>query len=150
MTNLRDNVKAFHEAMDMDDPLRPVVPSDDVVMLRARLITEEYFETMRALFVMSHVDGRIFSAAESSVLELIEMFTPGVNLTELADGLADLMYVCEGSFLAFGINSAPIHAEVQRANMAKIGGPIREDGKRLKPAGWTPPDIAGAIAAQHA
>ena len=48
MTNLRDNVKAFHDAMNMDDLARPGVPSEDVVRLRARLITEEYFETMRA------------------------------------------------------------------------------------------------------
>ena len=30
--------------------------------------------------------------------------------------------------------------------MAKAGGPLREDGKRLKPPGWTPPDIAGVLA----
>lgn len=30
--------------------------------------------------------------------------------------------------------------EVQRANMAKVGGPIRADGKRLKPPGWRGPD----------
>ncbi len=37
--------------------------------------------------------------------------------------------------------------EVHRSNMAKVGGPIRGDGKRLKPEGWTPPDVAGVLAA---
>lgn len=145
MTNLRDNVKAFHVAMDMWDPVRPVVPSDDVVRLRARLITEEYFETMRALFVR----GFHMQEAENCARAAINSARVSVELPEFADGLADLMYVTEGSFLAFGIDSTPIHAEVQRANMAKIGGPVREDGKRLKPPGWTPPDIDGVIEAQR-
>lgn len=38
------------------------------------------------------------------------------------------------------VDLRPFWEEIQRANMAKVGGPIREDGKRLKPAGWTPPD----------
>lgn len=38
------------------------------------------------------------------------------------------------------VDLEPFWLEVVRANMAKVGGPIREDGKRLKPAGWTPPD----------
>jgi predicted HAD superfamily Cof-like phosphohydrolase len=146
MTNLRDNVKAFHVAMEMFDPVRPCVPTDDVVRLRARLITEEYFETMRALFGTDED----FGAAEMSMRDFVNTAPVEPDLTEFADGLADLMYVAEGSFLAFGIDSAPIHAEVPRSNMAKVGGPIREDGKRLKPAGWTPPDIAGVIAAQSA
>ena len=70
-------------------------------------------------------------------------------MSEFADGLADMEYVCEGSFLAFGIHSGPIHAEVQRSNMAKVGGQRREDGKILKPVGWTPPDIAGEIEKQR-
>jgi hypothetical protein len=36
-----------------------------------------------------------------------------------------------------------------RTNMAKVGGPIVPNGKRLKPKGWQPPDIAGEIARQQ-
>jgi hypothetical protein len=71
-----------------------------------------------------------------------------VDMVELADGFADLDYVVEGARLEFGIHGQEIADEVQRANMAKVGGPIREDGKRLKPAGWKPPDIAGVLRAQ--
>lgn len=35
--------------------------------------------------------------------------------------------------------------EVQRANMDKVGGPIRADGKRLKPLGWRGPDHGPAL-----
>ena len=39
--------------------------------------------------------------------------------------------------------------EVHRANMAKAGGPRRhEDGKLLKPVGWSPPDIEGELKKQ--
>jgi hypothetical protein len=34
--------------------------------------------------------------------------------------------------------------------MAKVGGPVRPDGKKLKPEGWQPPDIAGILRAQIA
>jgi predicted HAD superfamily Cof-like phosphohydrolase len=144
-TDLRDNVKAFHDAMGMKDPARPAVPSDDIVRLRARLITEEYFETIRALF---RDESGWLHQAEQLAGESIKHDHVRVDLPEFVDGLADLMYVAEGSFLAFGIDSAPVHAEVQRSNMAKVGGPTREDGKCMKPPGWTPPDIAGVIEAQ--
>lgn len=29
--------------------------------------------------------------------------------------------------------------------MLDADGPVREDGKRLKPDGWTPPDIKGVL-----
>ena len=145
MTDLRDNVAAFHRAMEMNDPATPKIPTDAVVRLRANLITEEYFETMRALFGTDEV----FGEAEMAMQDFIAHAPVEPDLVEFADGLADLEYVCEGAFLAFGIDSGPIHAEVQRSNMAKVGGEVRADGKRLKPQGWTPPDIGGAIEAQR-
>ena len=56
--------------------------------------------------------------------------------------------VVEGCRVEMGINGAPIAAEVHRANMAKVGGPISPQGKRLKPPGWTPPDIEGELRKQ--
>ncbi len=136
--NIRDNVKTFHEAIGVSNGERPFVPADDVVRLRARLITEEFIETMSALF--PHNQGNL-DAIELSLMAIIEDASVDASLIEFADGLADLEYVCEGAFLAFGIDSGPVHAEVQRANLAKVGGPVREDGKHMKPEGWTPPDI---------
>jgi predicted HAD superfamily Cof-like phosphohydrolase len=71
-----------------------------------------------------------------------------VGLPELCDGLADVAYVCEGTFLEFGVDSGPIHAEVHRSNMAKVGGKADARGKIQKPAGWMPPDIGGCLRAQ--
>lgn len=150
-TDLRSNVAAFHAATGIKDPDRPCVPADDVVRLRARMLVEELFETLRSMFDVtpsSYVPSR-FVEAERTLVDLINRSMIRVSLPDYADGLADLMYIAEGGFLAFGIDSRPVHAEVQRANMAKVGGPVREDGKRLKPPGWTPPDIAGIIKRQQ-
>ena len=71
-----------------------------------------------------------------------------VRLPEFIDATHDLDYVVEGTRLECGVDGAPIAAEVHRANMAKAHGPMREDGKRLKPEGWTPPDIEGELVKQ--
>ena len=70
------------------------------------------------------------------------------NLVELVDALADLDYVVEGTRIEFGINGKPIADAVHAANMAKVGGGIRGDGKINKPEGWQPPDIAGELRKQ--
>lgn len=72
--------------------------------------------------------------------------TPAVRLVAVIDGLCDLLCVVYGAAAEFGVDLAPFWDEVHRTNMAKAGGPLREDGKRLKPPGWVPPDIAGVLA----
>lgn len=69
-------------------------------------------------------------------------------LVQVADGLADLIYVCLYTANAYGINMEPVWNEVQRTNMAKKGGPLREDGKLGKPVGWEPPNIKAILEAQ--
>ncbi len=54
--------------------------------------------------------------------------------------LVGLVATIMNTALAWGIPLRPFWAEVQRANMEKVGGPIRADGKRLKPPGWRAPD----------
>lgn len=67
------------------------------------------------------------------------------DIAEIADGLADLIYVCIGTALEYGIPLDAVMREVHRSNMAKVGGAMREDGKVLKPEGWQPPDTVGII-----
>lgn len=65
------------------------------------------------------------------------------------DGLIDLIVVCVGLLHSMGPYAEAAWREVMRSNMAKLNpdGTVtrREDGKVLKPEGWTPPDIAGVI-----
>lgn len=151
MTTIRDQVLEFHQAMGQPILPEPGIPYDARVRLRARLITEEFLETISAMFDVG--EGRPLNP-ELRVLKkvaarLIESATVRVDLVELADGLADLDYVVEGTRLEFGIDGGPIAAEVHRSNMAKAGGPVSPEGKRLKPPGWTPPDIAGCLESQR-
>ena len=146
-TWMTHNVSEFHKMMGVTDPTRPTVPSVDTIKLRARLITEEYIETMHALYGEDTTAGRYIDKAYGTLLTAVIDYSPSVSLPEFADGLADMAYVIEGSFLAFGIDSMPIHTIVHRANMAKLGGPVI-DGKQRKPDGWTPPDIAGELGRQ--
>lgn len=67
------------------------------------------------------------------------------NLVELADGIIDSVYVLLHAANSLDIPFDLVWNEVHRSNMAKVDadGRVkkREDGKILKPEGWTPPDI---------
>ncbi len=148
MKTLREQVREFHLAMDVPvDAPRPTVIPENRVRLRAALIAEEFFETIHAMFPGDGPNDWI-DDAEKRVMYGVKVARIRVSIPELADGMADLDYVVEGTRLEFGIDGAPIAAEVHRANMAKVGGPIAENGKRLKPSGWTPPDIVGELRKQ--
>ena len=71
------------------------------------------------------------------------------NLVEIADATADLKWVIEGLEHTLKIPQQEVWDEVARSNLAKISkdGKVhkREDGKVLKPEGWTPPDIKTII-----
>jgi hypothetical protein len=110
------DVEEFHRALEIPVHDTPAIRRPE---LRAELIREEAKETCDAI--------------------------ERGDLVEAIDGLCDVLCVVYGAALEFGIDLAPFWDEVHRTNMAKVGGPVRKDGKRLKPPGWTPPDIAGIL-----
>lgn len=112
-------VREFHEKFGVEILDRPAIPSSDREILRHNLISEEWLE---------------FSAAWSQR-----------DLVEIADALADMIYVILGTALSYGIPLAAVFDEVHRTNMLKVGGATRDDGKILKPEGWKAPDIAGIL-----
>lgn len=73
------------------------------------------------------------------------------DIVEIADGLADMLYIIAGTALEYGIPLEAVFNEVHRSNMSKLGldgkPMIREDGKVLKGPNYTPPDIEGIILA---
>lgn len=99
-----------------ETPPRLRVPGPDVKALRISLMVEELHE--------------------------LEMAMAYDDLTLMADGLADLLYVVIGTAVAYGMDIEPIFDEVHRSNMTKKGGPQRKDGKALKPETYEPPDLA--------
>lgn len=70
-------------------------------------------------------------------------------MDDSVDGAIDMIWVTLGWLHSVGVDPQPIWDAVAAANMAKSTGPVREDGKRLKPEGWTHPDIAALIDAQR-
>lgn len=121
--------KAFKDIYDLHAALGaytgldgPKIPDIDTQRLRWSLIDEEIRELHSAI-----VDD---------------------DLPKIADGIVDSIVVLIGTALAYGIDLRPLWDEVQRANMAKVGGPKRADGKCLKPPGWQPPNIEGLLVSQ--
>lgn len=111
MSHWQTQVKDFHRLFDIEIGTYPAIRSPK---LRAELIREEAEETIKAI-------------NEGKLLDAI-------------DGLCDLIYVALGTAVTFGVDLDPHFREVHRANMSKIGGSKREDGKWIKPANWQPPN----------
>jgi predicted HAD superfamily Cof-like phosphohydrolase len=66
--------------------------------------------------------------------------------TETLDALIDILVVTIGAIHSMGADAEGAWKEVMASNFAKIDhetGKVRkrEDGKVLKPVGWTPPDL---------
>ena len=155
ITSITRQVSEFHRAFDSPILDKPQVPADDRVRLRLTLIAEELFELMTSSLNTTEeelLDGGTrrspISELEERMMGLIKRLPVRVDIVEFADALADLDYVIEGSRLEFGINGAPVAAEVHRANMTKVGGHRRTDGKWVKPASFTPPDIEAELRKQ--
>jgi len=117
----QDSVRAFHLVMigSTVTPHEPVRLDEYNGELRCSLIDEE---------------AREFRAAWEARDRLA-----------MIDALCDLLYVTLGAGVEMGVELSPFFDEVHAANMKKVGGRIREDGKQLKPEAWAPPDIAGVF-----
>lgn len=120
--------------------LGPNEPPFRELLLGVKLLYEEVREMMAAVG---------FDIKEFDEAVLFRPHSP-IDHAQALDGAMDIEYVLFGLLLRLGYPRELVYAawhEVTRANMAKAGGPTREDGKRLKPEGWTPPDIASLVAA---
>lgn len=113
--SLETMVREFHEKYGVEVRKMPEgqVPFDEFV-LRGKLIAEESLELQGAMVRN--------------------------DLVEIADAIADLIYVTAGTALTYGIPLDKVIAEVHRSNMTKTGEK-REDGKILK-GDYSPPQLA--------
>lgn len=126
MKSLIQDLSAFHQACDVQEWFKNLSDMpEEIYKLRLRLLEEEFNE-----FKKAHEEH---------------------DKVEMADALADLIYIAVGTANVMNIPLDKVWAEVQRSNMAKVDpktGKVRkrEDGKVLKPEGWTPPQIEKVIA----
>ena len=116
------DVRDFHQAFGQRIGDKPELPDENERKLRVKLLREEFRE---------YLDGESFN-----------------DLVEVADALADIIYIACGTAVSYGIPLDDVFAEVHRSNMAKlVDGKVirREDGKVQKPDGWTAPDVKGVL-----
>lgn len=114
------DVLAFHEKFNIRIPAGPSEAEhrhDGDVKMRVRLIKEESREA----------------------IEAIKFGTPG----EVAQEIADLVYVAVGSAVSMGVPFDEAWALVHHANMQKEADP--NGGKVRKPLGWQSPKDAIAM-----
>lgn len=125
MNDQQKMVREFHRAFEVAAPFKPVIPDENVIALRLKLIREETDELREALH--------------------------GGDLTLAADAIADILYVTYGTAVALGIDIEPIFAEVHRSNMSKLHEGVvlkRSDGKVIKSPNYSPADIMPLIGLQ--
>ena len=77
--------------------------------------------------------------------EFSELVASSTKVDDL-DALIDILVVTIGAINSLGANGEAAWQEVMRTNFAKIDPDTglvrrREDGKVLKPKGWTPPNL---------
>lgn len=126
------DVADFHRrfGLDYDGPPRPL--PEDLAAFRERFLQEELDE---------------LRAARSAG-----------DLAGCVDALVDLVYVALGTARLMGVPWRRAWTEVHAANMRKVRADSADDPRSLrghpadvvKPAGWTPPDVAAALAAPPA
>lgn len=150
LTNLTPHaqrVLSFMLRAKQECPVAPVMPSEKVRLLRAKLVFEEAMELIRdglgvdISFEMGGVDR------EPQIG--FKIISSG-DLTLVADGVADLSVVNIGTALACGLEDEAILEIVDRNNLAKFrpGHSFREDGKLIKPSDHTPPNLHAEIVRQ--
>lgn len=114
-------VRRFHDAMGVATPPAPVAAPPSWPQ-RADFVREELAE---------------YEAAARAG-----------DVVGVADALADLLYVVHGAALVHGVPVDAVLAEVHRSNMSKVqpGRRLGPGEKAAKPSGYSPPDVAGALA----
>ena len=108
---MKSMVREFHEAFGVpvnDEP--QVAIGKDRMFLRSSLILEEANESIEAMkCVILEFGDKVGETMQAEF-----------KLEEIADGLADLLYVTFGACLEFGIPIEEVFAEVHRSNMSKM------------------------------
>ncbi|SAK98537.1 Phosphoribosyl-ATP pyrophosphohydrolase [Caballeronia pedi] len=128
-------------------------PNKEQTELYLRLMLEEVGETLVAANPSRAAEIR----TAINLLADLATLSSQTNRVELFDGLLDVIVTATGAGISAALPLAEGWKEVFRSNMAKVDpetGAVRrrDDGKVLKPEGWTPPNLAAILeqAYEHA
>lgn len=128
-----------------------VVPSSSDVQLRCNLILEETLEFLEACLgktddFFEYLSAIRFAAdgIRNTKTEIVD-----IDLEEAFDAVVDIEVINLGTALTFGFPVEEGFAEVHRSNMTKVleDGTclLRDDGKIIKPEGYSPPDLKSIL-----
>jgi predicted HAD superfamily Cof-like phosphohydrolase len=108
------------------------------------LTPQQMLEEFHATFGGEEDDELRWRLLDEELAELREAYERD-DLTEIADAIADIVYILVGTAHLKGIPFDRVLAEVHRSNMTKLGpdgkAHRRADGKILKPPTFEPPRI---------
>lgn len=123
MNVMQEQLLEWFTKFGVDIKNSPDIPDADTKKLRIRLIEEEV--------------GELITAINED------------NLVEVADGIADSLYVLIGCAVAYGLDIEPLFNEVHRSNMTKLwpDGTVHrnEHGKVIKPPQFSRPNLSSII-----
>lgn len=152
----RDRAVVLRELYEQKSRETPGVPDEQTARRAVELVVEEALELVLGLVAHStFVPGTetmtvdAVKGVERTLLNIIRngFFMP--DLPAIADALEDVDVTVESARCAFGIDGEPIATAVFNANVTKASGPVDPiTGKRLKPPGFVPPDIAKCLREQ--
>lgn len=118
-------VKTFHELYGMPVAHRPTQLSVSRRHLRLMLILEELDELITASGFKLRISDVAVGGQRGIVVDHVEGSRQ--DMVEMADGLADIVYVCYGMALEMGVDLQAVLREVHAANLTKLsadGTPI--------------------------
>lgn len=124
-------VREFHEKYGhtINDKILDSYPRD-LVILREKLITEEAQEFKDHSYAM-------YDTYDTIPLDIVE----------IADALADILYVVFGTALSYGIPIDKVFEEVHRSNMTKSMEKDEKSikGKTIKGPNWSSPNLKAIL-----
>ena len=121
MSNMFDDVAAFHKRFGLEPTQQPDFPDQHIWMLKNIHMQEELNEIRAACLTG--------------------------DLEQYFDGIIDLVYVALGAAYLAGLPFDEGFKRVHEANMKKVRAVTAEDSKRgstydiVKPAGWQAPSL---------
>jgi len=92
------------------------------------------------------INAQQFMLYKKLIAEEVQELEDARSQEEQLDALVDILVVTIGAIHSMGADGESAWNEVMRTNFAKIDSDTgkvrkREDGKVLKPEGWTPPNL---------
>lgn len=147
-------VREFHNAFGVNMPTKPQMldRGNEVAQLALEMYAANLAKIVHSMKLSNH-SSEVLKRASWMIEEAIELMTSR-NIEGQADALGDSVYFGIGGFTLMGIEPAQIFAEINAANMRKLGPdkmPIYDaQGKIRKPEGWEGPEkyIAAEIERQ--